>query len=404
MMQQVVVTGMGAVTPIGNSVSEFTTALFEGRSGADPLQRFEPAELATRFAAEVKGVEHEYKDVKLTFGLLAAAEAMQQAFGDDAKLQQVRAQLSIGIGLELFSMPDLIASRRPGFELPTERREAMSFLNTPSDLVAHIISRQYAFSVPPMIHISACAASTDAIGKGFEAIRDNRADVVLAGGADSMINPMGLGGFSRIGALSTRNDDPHTASRPFDKTRDGFMLGEGAGFIVLESEQHAHARNAPILARISGYGNSLDAWSVSDPHPEGAGALRAMRAALQSAGLTSRDISAVNAHGTSTEKNDPAETCALQTLLGDHCPNVPVHATKSMIGHLISASGAVETIAVISCMQQNSLHHTANLQDVDEACLLDHVLHSPRQVELQHVLKNSFGFGGKNACLVVSRK
>lgn len=399
---KVVVTGLGAITPIGNSIPEFTTALFAGKTGANALTRFEPAELNTRFAAEVKNIEHEYKDVKLTYALMAAAEAMRDAFGEAVDLNTLRSQLSIGIGLELFSLPDLIESRSSDFRPPAGRKAAMTFLNTPSDICAHMISRQYGLNVPPMIHISACAASTDAIGKAYEAINTGRIDVALAGGADSMINPMGLGGFSRIGALSTRNDDPATASRPFDKSRDGFLLGEGAGFLVLESVEHAQARGANILAEISGYGNSLDAYSVSDPHPEGEGALRAMQAALASAGLDSDAISAVNAHGTSTEKNDPAEAKALQSLFGEKVMQVPVSSTKSMIGHLISASGAVETIAVIQCMRNGRLHHTANLQTVDDACRLNHVVQQPLEMEIKHVLKNSFGFGGKNACLVIS--
>lgn len=395
---------MGAVTPIGNSVGELTDALFRGVSGAGPLRRFDPGTLPTRFAAEVKGVKSEFRDVKIAFAVRAAREAMRQAFGPGEKMPaRSRSALSAGLGLELFSVEDLVASRTPGFAPPEDRFARMTFLNTPSDLCLHLIGAEFRLNLPPMVHISACAAGTDAIGAGFQAIRDGVADVVLAGGTDSMINPMGLGGFCRITAPSTRNDSPETASRPFDATRDGFVLGEGSGFLVLEEESHARARGAASLARISGYGNSLDAHSVSDPHPEGAGALRAMREALASAGIGPDEISAVNAHGTGTPKNDPAETKAIRALLGPRADEVPVHSTKSMIGHLISAAGAVETIAAIQCIRARKMHATINLTKVADDCGLRHVVGEPLATPLRHVLKNSFGFGGQNACIVISQ-
>ncbi len=402
--RRIVVTGLGAITPIGNSVEDFTDALFRGDSGAAPLKRFEPGKLPTRFAAEVKDVPSEFRDVKITFAVHAAREAMRQAFGPGAKVPaRSRAALSAGLGLELFSVEDLVVSRSPGFTPPRDRFARMTFLNTPSDLCLHLIGHEFGLNLPPLVHISACAAGTDAIGAGFQAIRDGVADIVLAGGTDSMINPMGLGGFCRITAPSTRNDSPETASRPFDVTRDGFVLGEGSGFLVLEEESHARARGAAPLARISGYGNSLDAHSVSDPHPEGAGALQAMREALEGAGLRPDDISAVNAHGTGTPKNDPAETKAIRSLLGARADEVPVHSTKSMIGHLISAAGAVETIAAIQCIRAQKMHATINLTNVAEDCRLRHVVGGPLATPLRHVLKNSFGFGGQNACIVISQ-
>jgi 3-oxoacyl-(acyl-carrier-protein) synthase len=378
-----------------------------GEQGAGQIRRFDASSMPTRFAAEVKGVESPFRDVKITFALNAAREAMRQAGLAAPFAGGLRAGVSVGIGLELFSLDDLLEMRRggewvaPDFSGDTDRRRALTSLNTPSDLCVQLISREYGFNRLPQIHISACAAGTDALGAAFRAVSEGRWDVALAGGADSMINPMGLGGFCRIGALSTRNDEPRTASRPFDRTREGFLLGEGAGFLVLEEEQAALARGATVLARICGYGNSLDAYSVSDPHPQGEGALAAMRAAVKEAGIEASELSAVSAHGTSTPKNDPAESAAIRSLLGPAWKKVPVFSTKSMIGHLISAGGAVETIAAIQCMRQGKVHATANLKEPAEDCELTHVMGAAISHPTRYILKNSFGFGGQNACIVI---
>ena len=398
---EVVVTGMGVVSPIGTSVEDFGHALFSGCTGVDPIERFDASGLATRFAAEVKDWHSDYRDIKISFALAAVAEALGQAFGREPLLNNYRSSLHIGIGLELFSMDDLVAAQEAGFDACPDHM-GRDFLNTPSDICAHIIGQRYRFTQAPRVHISACAAATDAIGSAFEAVRAGSVDIAVGGGTDSMINPMGVAGFSRIGALSQRNASPQTASRPFDKSRDGFVLGEGAGFLVLESLIHARRRGASPLAVISGYGNSLDAYSVSDPHPEGDGALRAMQSALDSASLAATELSAINCHGTGTPKNDSAETKAIRRLLGEKVNNVPVHASKSLFGHLISAAGAVETIASILCLREQRLHHTINLHDIDEACELCHIRGEPRSMPLRHILKNSFAFGGHNACLVIS--
>lgn len=402
MKRQVVVTGMGVISPIGNDIEAFSRALFAGRSGAGLITRFNASRLPTRFAAEVKGLDPEHRDIKIDFALAAAGQALSAASGEKKSLAGYRAALSIGIGLELFSLDDLAAAREPGFSLPDDAFERLTFLNTPADLCVQLLAQRYGFNRPPLISISACAASTDAIGAAFEAIREDRLDIALAGGTDSMINPMGVAGFCRIGALSRRNDTPRAASRPFDRDRDGFLLGEGAGFLLLEADEIARRRGTAALARISGYGNSLDAHSVSDPDPQGRGALAAMRAALASAELPAAAISAINAHGTGTAKNDPAESRAIRSLLGARTEEVPVQATKSMLGHMISAAGAVETIAAIECIRRGMLHVTSNLERVDEHCRLRHVTGKPLAWPLQHVLKNSFAFGGQNACLIVS--
>ncbi len=405
-LKQVAVTGLGVVCPLGNNVEKMMTALFALESGTSKVTHFDASPLSVNIAAEVKQFPRKQADIKLDFALSAAAQAMQQAVTHPLSRNE-RTQLAIGIGLELFSMPDLVKAHSNNKTLEQllavmPWHERLSFINTPSDLAAHMISHEYQMTLAPEIHISACAASTDAIGRAFEAIRYDRADFILAGGTDSMINPMGMGGFARIGALSQCNDSPEAASRPFDIKRNGFVLGEGAGFMAMESVEHAQSRGAKILALISGYGNSLDAFRISDPRPDGTGALSAMQRALKSANMAANQLSAISAHGTGTEKNDVAETTAIRDLLADRADHVPVFASKSMLGHLIAASGVVETIAVIQSLQQQHLHATLNLEQIDPHCQLNHVTKNSQTLQLDHILKNSFGFGGKNACLIAS--
>ncbi|HLY74374.1 MAG TPA: beta-ketoacyl-[acyl-carrier-protein] synthase family protein [Planctomycetota bacterium] len=396
MKRRVVVAGLGVVSPIGNTVDEFGRNLFAGVSGVGKITLFDPAELPTRIAAEVRWTGPVLRDRKITFGLEAARQAVETAGRPDGK-----GGVSMGIGLELFSMEDLAASRRPDFVPPSGRADRMSFLQTPSDLCVHIIAHRYQLTAPPMTHVSACAAGTDAIGAAFRMISAGRCDWMLAGGADSMINPLGVGGFCRIGATSTANDRPEKASRPFDRHRDGFVLGEGAGVLLLESLDSAHARGARIYAEILGYGNSFDAHGISEPHPEGRGAWQAMKAALAEGAISPEEVDAINSHGTSTPKNDPAETLAIKRVLGPRAAKVPVCATKSMIGHLISAAGAVEAIAAILCMNAGQVHPTLNLDEPDPACDLDYVPHRARDHRQRRVLSNSFGFGGQNASLLL---
>jgi 3-oxoacyl-[acyl-carrier-protein] synthase II len=279
--------------------------------------------------------------------------------------------------------------------------ERLTFLQTPSDLCVHLISNTHGLTCPPRTHVSACAAGTDAIGNAFRLVRSGRWRWAMAGGTDSMINPLGLAGFCKIGATSTANDPPQKASRPFDANRDGFVLGEGAGIVVLERLDDALARGATVHAEVVGYGNSFDAHGISEPHPEGRGAYQAMARAVADAGLTPDVIDCINAHGSSTPKNDPVETLAIKQLLGARAKQVPVVATKSMIGHLIAAAGAVEAIAAVLCMQSGWVHPTINLDEPDPACDLDYVPHKARPHEQRYVLSNSFGFGGQNATVLL---
>lgn len=392
------VTGIGVVTPLGNSLDELTEGLLAGRPGAGPITLFEPAQLPTRIAAQVDSSNlPEHPDRKQSFALAASEQAMAGQTLDPAQ-----GGLSLGIGLDLFSMPDLVDYLRhhglpPGADPQT-------FLQTPSELCIEAICRRLALTYPPQTHISACAASTDAIGSAFRTIRRGQRQWMLAGGSDSMINPMGVAGFCKIRATTTRNHAPAQASRPFDRGRDGFLLGEGAAVLLLEERQAALARGAVCYGEVLGYGNSFDAHGISEPHPQGQGALLAMQRALSDAGVSPEEILYINAHGTSTPKNDPIETLALRRLFGSHADKLWVSSTKSMLGHLISASGAVEVAATLACARRGQVHPTLNLEQPDPACDLDYVAEGPRPLPAGSLmLKNSFAFGGQNACLVLGQ-
>jgi len=398
---RVAVTGMGVVCAIGRTVAEFQASLFDGRSGIGPITIFDPATLPTRIAAEVKSDGPLMRDRKVSFACDAAAQAMAGATRAGGR-PIGRGGLSLGLGLELFSMDDL-AARRAGAPLPDAAADRMLFLQTPSDLCVSMLAQRFGLCEPPLTHVSACAAGTDAVGTAFRLIASGRRRWMMAGGADSMINPLGVAGFCSIGATSTDNDDPPRASRPFDARRGGFVLGEGAGILILERMDDARRRGAEVHAEICGYGASFDAHGISEPHPEGRGALQAMARALADASMDAGDLDCVNAHGTGTPKNDPIETLAIKKLLGARARAVPVCATKSMIGHLIAAAGAVEAIAAIAGMQSSIAHPTINLDHPDPACDLDYVPHAAREWPHRTVISNSFAFGGQNASIVLRR-
>jgi 3-oxoacyl-[acyl-carrier-protein] synthase II len=397
--RRVAVTGIGVVSPIGIGTDAFGAALRAGRSGVSPIQLFDPASLPTRIAAQVPWDGPILRDRKVTFALKAA----RQAWGEACANGRPRGDgaLALGIGLELFSLDDLARLKRGGGP-PPDAGDRLTFLQTPSDLALHLVSRELSLTRPPVAHVSACAAGTDALGHAFRLVASGRRDFMLAGGADSMINPLGVAGFCAIGATTRSNDDPPRASRPFDRRRDGFVLGEGAAVLVLEPLEDARARGARVRAEVSGYGSSFDAHGISEPHPEGTGALLAMERALADARLSAAEVDAVNAHGTSTPKNDPVETLALKRLLGERARRVPVCATKSMIGHLVSAAGAVEAVAAILGIEGGFLHPTINLEEPDPLCDLDYVPREAREHAQRHVLSTSFGFAGQNAAVVLS--
>ncbi len=403
-MKRVVVTGMGVVTPLGNDLKSFRNNLLEGRSGIKPLTLFQSESLPSRIAGECTKERDGHKDRKVGFSLKAGQAAMDEA--DEAGIlltryyDPLKCGLSMGIGLELFDMEDMIRFSINDYNIPEKDMNRLDFLQSPADHCVGLLTDRFDLRLPPCIHISACAAGNDAIGHAFLKIRRGNADMMLAGGVDSMLNPLGVGGFCKLNALSIRNEDPEKASRPFDAQRDGFVLGEGSGMLVLEEYDHALRRCANIYAEIVGYGNSFDAFSVSDPHPEGRGAYQAITRAINMARISPQQISYINAHGTSTPKNDPIETHAIKRALGDHAYHVPVSSTKSMIGHLISAAGAVEAVAGILCANVGKVHPTINLDNPDPACDLDYVPHIARDHEVGYFLSNAFAFGGQNSVLL----
>ena len=396
MRRRVVITGLGVVSPIGVTVDAFRDGLLAGVSGVGPITHFDATGLPTRIAAEVRGLPGGGRDRKIDFALEAARQAMVEA-----GRPRGAGGVSLGVGLELFSLDDVAAARASDHPLPGTLAERLAFLQSPSDLCVHAIAQRHDLRTPPLVHVSACAAGTDALGAAFRLIASGRRDWMLAGGTDSMINPLGVAGFCRLGATSTANARGPAASRPFARSRDGFVLGEGAAVLVLEPLDGARARGAHIRAEVAGYGNSFDAHGISEPHPEGRGAWQAMARALDDAGVGPEAIDCVNAHGTATPKNDPVETAAIKRLLGARAAQVPVCATKSMIGHLISAAGAVEAVATVLGLEGGWVHPTINLDEPDPACDLDYVPHKARAHRQRYALSNSFGFGGQNAALLL---
>jgi 3-oxoacyl-[acyl-carrier-protein] synthase II len=423
-VRRVVITGLGVVSPIGVGVPAFFAGLREARSGVGPIRSFDATGLATRIAAEVDGLDLAAaveqvpqgrraalaRDRKSVFGLVAAREALAAAFGADglaAWYAPERTGVSVATGLEVFHLEDLAPHVRAGridgaaLVAAVEGAPPGARLQIPADLGAREIARLAGARGLYAVNVSACAAGSQAVGAGWLAIREGSADVVVAGGYDSMVNPLGVGGFCLLEALSRSNELGPRASRPFDATRDGFVLGEGAGMVVLEEREAALARAAPIVAELLGYASTLDAYRVSDPVPGEAGAVAAMEKALAVAGRSRADIDHVNAHGTATRKNDPAETRAIRRVFGVTADRLAVSSTKSQIGHLIGAAGAVELLAGVFAVQEQIVPATINLRERDPECDLDYVPNVPRRARVRNVISNSFGFGGQNAVLVV---
>jgi 3-oxoacyl-[acyl-carrier-protein] synthase II len=351
------------------------------------------------------------RDPKALFFVLAAREALAQAMGGapvDTAFDPFRVGMSVATGLEIFHAPDLLESLhgnrldKAGLIARALQAPANAFMEIPSDLAVRCMAREAGARGPCTVNVSACAAGTQALGEAFWLLRDGELDAVMAGGFDSMVNPIGVGGFSLLGALSTSNHLGEGASRPFDAGRDGFVLGEGAAAFFLETAASARRRGARVLAEVLGYGSTLDAFRVSDPDEHQRGAIAAMRAALDDAGLAASDVDYINAHGTGTRKNDPAETRAIRAVFGGSGKTPPpISSTKSQIGHLIGAAGAVEAAAVLFALAEQTLPATINLHTPDPECDLDCVPNRPRPARVRVALSNSFGFGGQNACLLL---
>jgi 3-oxoacyl-[acyl-carrier-protein] synthase II len=419
--QRVVITGAGVASPIGTGKERFFSGLREARSGIRVIRSFDATHFPVRIAGEVPDVAAAAvdlpfveaaalrRDPKAIFFVVAAREALAQAVAGRPLSQAFdpfRVGMQVASGLEIFHERDL-SVHLPGDRL--DRRSLLqhalvepphAFMEIPSHLAVLCMAREAGITGPSAVNVSACAAGTQALGEAFWLVRDGELDAVLAGGFDSMVNPLGVGGFSLLGALSESNHLVGGASRPFDADRDGFVLGEGAAAFFLESLASAQARGAPVLAEVLGYGSTMDAFRVSDPDEHQRGAVAAMRAALRDAGLAPGDVDYINAHGTGTRKNDPAETRAIREVFGSAPP--PTSSSKSQIGHLIGAAGAVEAMAVLFALAEQILSATINLQKPDPECDLDYVPNRPRPARVRVALSNSFGFGGQNACLILA--
>jgi 3-oxoacyl-[acyl-carrier-protein] synthase II len=410
MRKRVVVTGLGCVSPVGNNVSDTWQALLAGKSGAAPITAFDASAHKTKFAAEVKGFDpvalFGTRDARKMdrFAQLATAatlQAMEQAELkiDESNRDRVGIVIGTGIGgiITLLEQYEVMRERGP------DRVSPFLIPMMISDNAAGNIAIRTGARGPNMALATACASGTNALGEAAEMIRRGAADVMIAGGAEAAITALSMAGMNVMTALSTRNDDPQRASRPFDKNRDGFLMGEGAGILILESLESALARGAKVLCEFSGYGTTDDAHHISAPAENGAGAAISMSLALQDADLKTTDISYINAHGTSTYLNDKSETAAIKTVFGEQAYKIPVSSTKSMTGHLLGASGALEGVIGAMVILNNILPPTINYEAPDPVCDLDYVPNQPRKAEVDYVMSNSFGFGGHNATLILGR-
>jgi len=410
MRRRVVVTGLGAITPLGNTVEEFWKGLCEGKSGIDRISKFDVTEYPCQIAAEVKNFSpEEYMDKKeakrmdryTQFAIAASSMALKQA---ELKLDKVDPErfgvvLGTGIGgVETFeNQAGILLTKGPGrispFFVP------MMIAN----MAAGQISIAFGAKGINMTVVTACASATNAIGEAFKAIRNGEADVVLTGGTEAGITPLAVAGFCAMKAVSTRNEEPQKASRPFDAGRDGFVMGEGAGILLLESYEHAVSRGAKILAEVVGYGMTADAYHITAPAPEGEGGARAMKLALKDAGVTPDMVDYINAHGTSTPYNDKYETAAIKSVFGDHAYKLAISSTKSMTGHLLGAAGGIEAVALVETLLNQFIHPTINYETKDPECDLDYVPNAGRSARVNYALSNSFGFGGQNASLLFKK-
>jgi 3-oxoacyl-[acyl-carrier-protein] synthase II len=424
MKRRVVVTGMGCITPVGNTVETMWKSLQEARNGVGTITHFDATKFPTTFAGEVRDFDFDslvedparFADAgrNIRFAIGAAAQAIKDSgINDSRNLNPARFGIYLGAGegqQDFMQFMTLISAAQKDGEVDV-RRFTHDFLESmnpqfelelePNMPAAHL-SSLFNAQGPNLNCLTACAASSQAIGEAAEIIRRNDADVMLSGGAHSMIHPFGLTGFNLLTALSERNDSPKTASRPFDLNRDGFVLGEGAGMLVLEELEHARARGAQIYGEIRGYGSTADAYRITDIHPEGRGAISCIRMALRDAEMNPEQIGYVNAHGTSTTVNDRVETMAIKGGLGEHAWKTPVSSIKSMMGHLIAAAGSVEAITCLLAIRDGVLPPTINYETPDPECDLDYIPNQARESRIKAALSNSFGFGGQNVALIIS--
>ncbi len=408
--RRVVVTGLGAITPLGNTVADTWKNLLDGVSGAALVDSFDTEGYSTRFSASVKGFDvAEYMSAKdarkmdtfIHFGVAAGLQALDDAglSADDHNPERIGVAIGSGIG----GLPNI--ETQHGNLLKSGPRKISPFFvpSTIINMIAGNLSIMRGLQGPNICITTACTTGTHNIGEAVRLIKYGDADAMVCGGAEMATCPLGLAGFGAARALSTRNDDPQAASRPWDKDRDGFVLGDGAGVLVLEEYEMAKARGAKIYCELSGYGMSGDAFHMTQPAENGDGARRCMQSAVSDASLNPEDISYINAHGTSTLVGDVAETNAIKTLFGDYAKKLAVSSTKSMTGHLLGAAGGIEAVFSVKALEEQSVPPTINLHNPDPACDLDYVPHEARKIAVKHALSNSFGFGGTNATLIFSQ-
>lgn len=427
MRRRVVITGMGAITPLAHSVDKLYESQLEGRSGVRPISQFNASRFPTKFAAEVHNfdLKNFVRDASLwanagvnsQFAAAATQQALEDAgLLDNPKVDRTRIGVYLGTGEGIQDFPHLVtvlaqayvperrtvdtsAFARAGMKSFHPRQEFEQELHTTTSHLGNYFDLQG----PNYNCLTACAASSQALGEATELIRHGDANIMVSGGSHSMIHALGLTGFNLLTALSTYNEDPPRASRPFDLRRDGFVLGEGAGILVLEELEHARRRGATIYAEMTGYGTTADAFRVTDSHPDGRGAIACIKGAVADSGLSPSDIGYINAHGTSTQVNDKVETLAIKKVFGEGAYAVPVSSSKSMLGHLIAAAGAVELIITVMALRRGALPPTINHEVPDPECDLDYIPNEARERKAKHALSNSFGFGGQNISLIVSR-
>ncbi|APF02218.1 TPA: beta-ketoacyl synthase [Legionella pneumophila] len=420
MKRRVAITGLGVVSPLGNDVSTTWNNLIAGYSGIDNIKQFDASAFPTTIAAEVKNFspdtsisgKHTRFIMSFThFALEAARQAFEDASVFPTRQTSDRWGIVTGSGMMTAEFEYLMRFQQTCAtdgeidwgKLQSNSRDfynLVDFGKTTSNSGLSLLIQQYGITGYASSVHTACASGGQALGLAMQVIRRGEADFMLAGGFDSMINPLGLSSFCLLGALSTYNEAPQTASRPFDATRNGFVLGEGAAFLILEEWSKAKSRGAKIYAELAGEGNSLSSYRITDSHPNGDGAIQAIKRALEDAGVQPRDVDYINAHGTSTKMNDLSETNAIKVVFGDRIANLPVSSTKSQTGHLIAAAGALEAVLSVKSIEQAQIPKTANLKTPDPECDLDYVVDGPREKSLGVVLSNSFGFGGSNSCLL----
>ncbi|MBW6497393.1 MAG: beta-ketoacyl-ACP synthase II [Bacteroidales bacterium] len=412
-LRRVVVTGLGALTPIGNTVPEFWNGLLNGVSGAALITRFDASKFKTRFACEIKNFDFKaYFDRKeirkydpyAQYAVIATDEAIKDAGIDPEKVNVDRVGIIWGSGIGgLETFLEAISEYAKGDGTP--RFSPFFIPKMIADIAAGHISIKYGFRGPNYTTTSACASAANALVDSFNLIRLGKADIIVSGGSEAAVNAAGVGGFSAMHAISERNDDPATASRPFDKDRDGFVIGEGAGSIVLEEYEHAIARGVKIYAEMVGGGLSADAYHMTSPHPDGLGAMNVMRNTLEDAELKPEDIDHINTHGTSTPLGDVAEPKAIVKLFGEHAYKISINSTKSMTGHLLGAAGAIEAIATILAVKNDIVPPTINVFNIDPEIdnKLDFTLNKPRERKVNVAMSNTFGFGGHNACVAFKK-